>query len=172
MTMEKAIEILEVNKILSSEQIKFVEAADIAIAEMKKAIAQKPIHNGAYAVKECPYLLNKDELYMRKLKADEMNELRKSFGNMSIDDVNQIADIFYNLKDKGDYRLKNTELDSVNDYIEEYCNSWYRYKSFEDLVESEKEQGESYGWTEKECYEQVGKSIFKLKSGWYVQCVY
>lgn len=109
---------------------------------------------------------------MKKLPDAEVKEFMKNFNGMTFDDVKQIADLFFELKKAGDYRLQNTNLDTVADYVEEYCNSWYRYDSFEKLLESEKEQGEAYGLTEEECKEEVGKSIFELKSGWFIQCVY
>jgi len=57
---------------------------------------------------------------MRRLNIDEIKEFSKNFDDMTIDDTIEIADIFYNLKNKRDYRLQNTELDSVKDYSIEY----------------------------------------------------
>lgn len=58
----------------------------------------------------------------------------------------------------------------VSDYCDFYDTCCYTYKTFKKLVESEEEQ-EIYGLTEAECKEQIGKSIFQLPCGWYVQIV-
>ena len=58
----------------------------------------------------------------------------------------------------------------VSDYCDFYDNYCYTYRTFKELVKSEKEQG-NYGLTEAECKEQIGKTIFQLPCGWYVQIV-
>lgn len=60
-----------------------------------------------------------------------------------------------------------TEVSDYCDFYDTYC---YTYRTFEELVKSEKEQG-NYGLTEAECKEQIGKTIFQLSCGWYVQIV-
>lgn len=58
----------------------------------------------------------------------------------------------------------------VSDYCDFYDTYCYTYRTFKELVKSEKEQG-NYGLTEVECKEQIGKTIFQLFCGWYVQIV-
>lgn len=91
--------------------------------------------------------------------------------NFTINETREIADIFYQQKHKDNYRLNSTSLDSVDDYIREYNYSWYRYSTWEQLIESEIEQG-SDGLDEDECRELIGEAIFQLSSGMYIQTVY
>jgi hypothetical protein len=61
------------------------------------------------------------------------------------------------------------ELKNAEEYVEVYDNNFYTYKTWEDLVKSEEEQTD--GLTEKECQEELGKTIWQLPCGWYVQYV-
>ena len=91
--------------------------------------------------------------------------------NFTINETREIADIFYQQKHKDNYRLNSTSLDSVEDYIKEYENNWFRYSNWQQLIESEIEQG-ACGWDEDECRELIGQAIFQLSSGMYIQTVY
>lgn len=53
-------------------------------------------------------------------------------------------------------------------YIRAYDGSFFTYKTFKELVNDERE---SDGLTEKECREQLGKTIWQLSCGWFVQYV-
>lgn len=61
------------------------------------------------------------------------------------------------------------ELNSAEDYVKMYDDNFYTYQTWEDLIESEKDQSD--GLTEDECKEQIGKTIWQLPCGWYVQYV-
>lgn len=60
-------------------------------------------------------------------------------------------------------------LYSAKDYIEFYDSSFCTYKSWEQLVKSEKDISD--GLTEKELKQEIGKTIWRLPCGWYVQYV-
>jgi hypothetical protein len=107
---------------------------------------------------------------MRKLNEVEVKEMAYNL-DMTEEQAKETMETFYALKINNNFRLNHTELDTVNDYIKEYETNWYRYTSFDALVESEKEQS-CYGLTEEECYEMLGEAIFKLNCGLYIQSVY
>lgn len=65
---------------------------------------------------------------------------------------------------------KNSALTSPADYIKAYDDLCFTYKTFDALLESENEQGE-YGFSPEECRAEIGKSIFQLPCGWWVQFV-
>ena len=64
---------------------------------------------------------------------------------------------------------KRRRLNTPEDYIRMYDDNFYTYHTWEELVESEKEQNE--GLTEEECEEQLNHTIWQLPCGWYVQYV-
>lgn len=90
--------------------------------------------------------------------------------HMSIQDATDVCEIFYREKANGNLRLKNAKLNDVSGYIDEWEASWFRYKTWAKLVQSEMEQG-VYGYTEQECEDRLGESIFVLRSGVYIQTV-
>ena len=55
------------------------------------------------------------------------------------------------------------------EYIKMYKDNFYTYTTWEDLIESEKEQSD--GLTEEECEYEIGRSIWRLPCGLYVQYV-
>lgn len=65
---------------------------------------------------------------------------------------------------------KRYELNTPKDYIDMYDDNFYTYWTWEELVQSEIEQGE-FGMTEEECKNELGKTIWQLPCGWYVQFV-
>lgn len=65
--------------------------------------------------------------------------------------------------------IKHRPLNEPEDYIFMYDDNFYTYWTWEELVKSEEEQNN--GLTEEECVEELGKTIFKLPCGWYVQYV-
>lgn len=62
------------------------------------------------------------------------------------------------------------KLNKAEDYVSMYDDNFYTYKTWEELVRSENEQG-AYGMTRTECAEQIGVTIWRLPCGWYVQYV-
>lgn len=61
-------------------------------------------------------------------------------------------------------------LETWEDYVRMYDDNFYTYSTWDELVESEEEQG-SYGLTKTECEREVNKTIWKLSCGWFVQYV-
>lgn len=106
---------------------------------------------------------------MKKLDDAEVEKLA-CWMDMPVPRVREYADLMFSEKEKGNYRLIHTELDSADDYYKERELLWYFYPNWKALVESEMDQNE--GLTEQECEEELGESIFQLSDGWYVQTVY
>ena len=65
--------------------------------------------------------------------------------------------------------ISKRPLNTYEDYINMYDDNFYTYWTWEALVESEAEQNN--GFTEEECKEELGKTIWQLPCGWYVQYV-
>ena len=65
--------------------------------------------------------------------------------------------------------ISKRPLNSLEDYINMYDDSFYTYWTWEELVRSEEEQ--SNGMTEEECKLYMGTTIWQLPCGWYVQYV-
>lgn len=65
--------------------------------------------------------------------------------------------------------LSRKDLTDANDYISMYDENFYTYETWNDLLKSENECSD--GLTEEQCKEQIGKSIWQLPCGWYVQYV-
>lgn len=60
-------------------------------------------------------------------------------------------------------------LNNLDDYIDMYDWNFYTYWTWEALVKSEAEQNN--GFTEEECKAELGKTIWQLPCGWFVQYV-
>ena len=61
-------------------------------------------------------------------------------------------------------------LHSWKDYVLMYEGNYYTFETWEELIQSEVEQGKS-GLTEDQCKEQLNHTIWQLPCGWYVQYV-
>ena len=64
-------------------------------------------------------------------------------------------------------RIARKPLLTWKDYVKMYDESFYTYRTWEELVRSEVEQGD--GLTEDECRAYLNIHIFQLPCGWYVQ---
>ena len=106
---------------------------------------------------------------MKRLNEEEIKEMSNAL-SFTIKETKEIAEIFYREKEKGNFRLTLTNLDTVTDYINEYETSWYRYSNWEELLKSEEEQTE--GLTAEECETLKNVSIFRLSSGKYIETVF
>lgn len=105
---------------------------------------------------------------MRRLNVNEIEEMAVAL-ELSTQETEEIAEIFYTEKEQGNYRLNRTKLNTVKDYIYEWECNWYSYSTWEQLLESEAEQNE--GYTEEQCEELLGSAIFRLATGMYIQTV-
>lgn len=103
---------------------------------------------------------------MKKLTRDEIQVFAACLG-FTAGDAAAITDIFYREKLAGNWRLNRSALDCVNDYIEEWENSWSRYSSWTSLVQSEKDQGPD-GYPEEVLHRFINKGVFLLPSGMYI----
>ena len=65
--------------------------------------------------------------------------------------------------------LSECSLIKAEDYIKVYDDNFFTFATWEELLKSEEECAD--GLTELECKEQIGKSIWQLPCGWYVQYV-
>lgn len=65
--------------------------------------------------------------------------------------------------------LKRKRLNTAEDYVRMYDDSFYTYHTWEALVKSEAEQNN--GMTEEECKAELNHTIWQLPCGWYVQYV-
>lgn len=61
-------------------------------------------------------------------------------------------------------------LNTPADYVNLYDGCFFTFKSWAELVESEKEEGE-FALTEEQLKEQIGRTIFQLPNGWYLERV-
>lgn len=107
---------------------------------------------------------------MKTLNKKEVALLAENL-NMTNKQAEEVAEIFVKMYDE---KLWNApeKLDSLEDYIYEWENSWFRYRTIEDLVKSENDQGvynEEY-YTVDNAIAELDKSIFKLKNDLYIQC--
>ena len=105
---------------------------------------------------------------MRRLTQEEV----KTFADylcFTEQEAYEITELFFNEKERGNYRMKYTELETLDDYIHEWECDWYRYSSWEQLVESENEQNE--GLTEEDLEKLKGFAVFFLSTGMIVQAV-
>ena len=89
-------------------------------------------------------------------------------GNMEA--TTQLIELFDKVVDKLNNKITHRVLNAPEDYINMYDDNFYTYWTWEELVQSEIEQGE-FGMTEEQCKEQLGKFIWQLPCGWYVQYV-
>ncbi|MDR0947899.1 MAG: hypothetical protein LBM69_00095 [Lachnospiraceae bacterium] len=85
--------------------------------------------------------------------------------------VMSLCKIMYEQKKAENPAMKSTRLESINDYAYDIEARWYLYETYEALIESEIEQG-TYGFTMDEIEEQIGKTIFELRNGWFAQVIY
>lgn len=76
----------------------------------------------------------------------------------------QLMELFENIK------VPHRHLSTPKDYIDMYDDNFYTYWTWEQLVQSEIEQGE-FGMTEEECRAELNHTIWQLPCGWYVQYV-
>lgn len=107
---------------------------------------------------------------MKRLNENEIEKFAKYLG-FTVQNAKYITNIFYEEKLQGNRIIKHAKLETIEDYVEEWENCWYRYMNWEGLIKSEIEQG-SDGLTEEQCKEELGSSIFELPTGMYIQSVY
>ena len=80
----------------------------------------------------------------------------------------ELIELFDSIKDRP-FIYKSYTLETEKDYVKMYDDCFYTYETWEGLVESELHQSE--GLTEEECKDEIGRTIWQLPCGWYVQYV-
>ena len=88
----------------------------------------------------------------------------------SYEATKQLMELFDDIASKPWLNIIKKPLDTVEAYIRTYDDNFYTYQSWEDLVESEEEQGVC-GYTEEQLEKLLNRSIWQLPCGWYVQYV-
>mgnify|MGYP004629265519 CR=1 FL=1 len=61
-------------------------------------------------------------------------------------------------------------LSTPADYVKLYDDNFFTFKSWAELVASEKEEGE-LALTEDQLKQEVGRTIFQLDNGWFLERV-
>lgn len=61
-------------------------------------------------------------------------------------------------------------LNTPADYVKFYDDNLFTFRSWAELVESEKEEGE-FALTEEQLKAELGRMIFQLPNGWYLERV-
>lgn len=99
------------------------------------------------------------------LTKKEIQKVSENISNYLYQGNLQATEELINLFDK----ISRKQLTKWEDYVKMYDDNFYTYQTFNELVESEKEQSD--GLTEEQCKDQIDKSIWQLPCGWYVQYV-
>lgn len=115
-----------------------------------------------------------DTLGTSRFLFDVAENLSNDMYKDNLQATKELIELFYTIQHLPHIKFnsKYYPLNSPDDYVYLYDSSFYTYKNWSDLVESEKEQSE--GLTEEECKELLNgeyKEIWKLPCGWYVQHV-
>lgn len=109
-----------------------------------------------------------------KMTTDDIKIVSWGISNSSyqsnLEATTQLMELFDKIVDKFNNKVTHRVLQTPEDYINMYDDSFCTYWTWEELVQSEVEQGE-FGMTEEECKEQIGETIFQLPCGWFVQYV-
>lgn len=83
---------------------------------------------------------------------------------------------------KGDFEATRTMVEVISakakpgvlntpaDYVKFYDDNIFTFKSWAELVESEKEEGE-LALTEEQLKTELGRTIFQLPNGWFLERV-
>lgn len=82
----------------------------------------------------------------------------------------ELMELFDYLKESrpNDY-ITRKSLEDWKNYVRNYDDNFYTYRTFDELVKSEEEQTDRL--TEIECRMEINNTIWKLPCGWYIQYV-
>ena len=98
--------------------------------------------------------------------------------SMTVEQANDVCDLFDKLV-KGEYMIaQDVVLNTAEDYAGYWENAWFRSMNYEELVQSEVDQGGFEGskntWrkqAEEFCESEMNNTIFLLPCGMYAQYV-
>ena len=104
----------------------------------------------------------------------EIFNIAKNISNPSYkDNLQAAADLVERFDDiyaSGKYGFLHAKpLDTWEDYVRMYDDNFYTYQTWQELVDSEKEQND--GLTEDELKAEIDKTVWQLPCGWYLQYV-
>ena len=88
----------------------------------------------------------------------------------NLEAAKQLMELFNDIASKPWLNIIKKPLNVVEDYIDIYDDNFYTYKSWQELVESQEEQG-VYGYTEEQLERLLNRAIWQLPCGWYVQYI-
>lgn len=98
-----------------------------------------------------------DQMLVRKVAASISNKIYAS----NLQATKELMQLL-------DQIMKDDIPRTAENYIRAYENNFFTFKTFRELINDEKE---SDGLTERECKDQLGKTIWQLPCGWFVQYV-
>lgn len=98
-----------------------------------------------------------DKMLVRKVAANISNKIYAS----NLQATKELMQLL-------DQIMKDDIPRTAENYIRAYENNFFTFKTFRELINDEKE---SDGLTERECKDQLGKTIWQLPCGWFVQYV-
>lgn len=111
---------------------------------------------------------------MAKMTENDILEISRNISNTSYKDnlqaVVELVEQFDVIYAIGEYGfLHEKPLDTWEDYVRMYDDNFYTYQTWQELVDSEKDQND--GLTEDELITEMGSTVWQLPCGWYVQYV-
>lgn len=108
-----------------------------------------------------------------KLSSENVKYVAERLSNFTYRENYQATKELIELFERIHPKLYNRSLQSLDDVIRLYDSNFYTYKTWKELVDSEKEQSD--GLTEEELKRELEDnkhgSVWKLPCGWYVQYV-
>lgn len=115
-----------------------------------------------------------------EIKSDGSIDIKKVslYLSMTEEQAQDVCDLFDKLKAENSILVKHFEFTRDTDYIDCWEQNWYRAMNFDELVQSEIEQG---GWdspvetipqrAREFCETEMNNTIFKLPCGMIAQYV-
>lgn len=109
-----------------------------------------------------------------KLDAEDILKIANNISNfMYMGDLKatgELAELFDSIYASGKYGfLHQKSLDTWGDYVRMYDDNFYTYRTWQELVDSEKDQSD--GLTEEELKAEINNTVWQLPCGWYIQYV-
>lgn len=113
------------------------------------------------------------ELYMGLTAEDILNVSHNISNWLYVDNpqaVKELIKLFDVIYASGKYGfLHEKPLNTWEDYVRMYDDNFYTYQTWQELVDSEKDQND--GLTEEELKSEIGNTVWQLPCGWYLQYV-
>lgn len=109
-----------------------------------------------------------------RLTSEDILNISHSISNWLYADnpqaVKELIKLFDIIYASGKYGfLHEKPLNTWEDYVRMYDDNFYTYQTWQELVDSEKDQND--GLTEEELKSEIGNTVWQLPCGWYLQYV-